>query len=32
MGYCEDIRKMIGNSPLIFVRPSVAIINNKSEI
>ncbi|NHC41543.1 NUDIX domain-containing protein [Bacillus sp. MM2020_1] len=32
MGYCEDIRKMIGNSPLIIVRPSVAIINNKGEI
>lgn len=32
MGYCEDIREMIGNSPLIIVRPSVAIINNKREI
>jgi ADP-ribose pyrophosphatase YjhB (NUDIX family) len=32
MGYCEDIREMIGNSPLIIVRPSVAIINNKGEI
>ncbi len=32
MGYCEEIREMIGNSPLIFVRPSVAIINNKGEI
>ncbi|MFC9601127.1 NUDIX domain-containing protein [Peribacillus butanolivorans] len=32
MGYCEDIREMIGNSPLIVVRPSVAIINNKGEI
>ncbi|MFF2448191.1 NUDIX domain-containing protein [Neobacillus sp. NPDC058068] len=32
MGYCEDIREMIGDSPLIIVRPSVAIINNKGEI
>lgn len=32
MGYCEDIREMIGDSPLIIVRPSVAIINNKGEV
>lgn len=32
MGYCEDIREMIGNSPLIIVRPSVAIINKNGEI
>ncbi|MEH7126164.1 NUDIX domain-containing protein [Bacillus sp. JJ1532] len=32
MGYCEDMREMIGNTPLIFVRPSVAIINNQGEI
>ena len=32
MGYCEDIREMIGDSPLIIVRPSVAIINDKEEI
>ncbi|WP_235178989.1 NUDIX domain-containing protein [Bacillus cihuensis] len=32
MGYCEDMREMIGNAPLIIVRPSVAIINNKGEI
>lgn len=32
MGYCEDMREMIGDSPLIIVRPSVAIINNKGEI
>lgn len=32
MGYCEDIRETIGNSPLIIVRPSVAILNNKGEI
>ena len=32
MGYCEDIREMIGNSPLIVVRPSVAILDNKGQI
>lgn len=32
MDYCEEIRKMIGDSPLIIVRPSVAIINDKEEI
>ncbi|WP_026575534.1 NUDIX domain-containing protein [Bacillus sp. UNC438CL73TsuS30] len=32
MGYCEDMREMIGDSPLIIVRPSVAIINDKGEI
>ena len=32
MDYCEEMREMIGNSPLIMVRPSVAIINNKGEI
>lgn len=32
MGYCEDIREMIGNAPLLIVRPSVAIINKKEEI
>lgn len=32
MGYCEDIREMIGDSPLIIVRPSVAIINKKGEV
>ncbi|MBT2724304.1 NUDIX domain-containing protein [Bacillus sp. ISL-46] len=32
MGYCEVIRKMIGNSPLIIVRPSVAIVNRDQEI
>ncbi|QCJ41254.1 NUDIX domain-containing protein [Bacillus sp. S3] len=32
MGYCEEIREQIGNSPLIVVRPSVAIINNNGEI
>lgn len=26
MGYCENIREMIGKSPLIVVRPSVAIL------
>lgn len=32
MDYCEEIRKMIGNTPLIVVRPSVAIMNEKGEI
>ncbi|MED1466992.1 NUDIX domain-containing protein [Bacillus salipaludis] len=32
MGYCEEIREMIGDCPLIIVRPSVAIINDKREI
>lgn len=32
MGYCEDMREMIGNSPLIIVRPSVVILNNKGEV
>lgn len=32
MSYCDDIRKMIGNSPLIIVRPSVAIINKTGEV
>ena len=32
MGYCEDIREMIGNFALIMVRPSVAIVNNSGEI
>lgn len=32
MDYCEEIREMIGNAPLIVVRPSVAILNNIGEI
>jgi ADP-ribose pyrophosphatase YjhB (NUDIX family) len=32
MGYCEVMREMIGDSPLIIVRPSVVIINGKGEI
>ncbi len=32
MGYCENIREMIGNSPLIIVRPSVAILDTNGEI
>lgn len=27
MGYVEDLRQLVGNQPLILVRPSVAIIN-----
>lgn len=32
MDYCEEMREMIGNAPLIVVRPSVTIMNNKGEI
>jgi ADP-ribose pyrophosphatase YjhB (NUDIX family) len=32
MSYCENMREMIGNTPLIIVRPSVAIINHYGEI
>ncbi|MEK3992881.1 MULTISPECIES: NUDIX domain-containing protein [Robertmurraya] len=32
MGYCEDLREMIGNSPLIIIRPSVVIVNNYGEV
>lgn len=32
MGYCEEMREMIGDSPLIIVRPSVVIVNDKGEI
>lgn len=32
MGYIEDLRKMIGNHPLILVRPSVAIVNKVGQL
>jgi ADP-ribose pyrophosphatase YjhB (NUDIX family) len=32
MGYIEDLREIVGNRPLIFVRPSVAIINKLGQI
>ncbi|WP_141432554.1 NUDIX domain-containing protein [Bacillus sp. 03113] len=32
MSYCDEMRKMIGTSPLIIVRPSVVIINQNGEI
>lgn len=32
MDYCKTMREKIGNSPLIIVRPSVTIMNNKDEI
>ena len=32
MGYIESIREMIGNSPIILVRPSILIINPQGEI
>lgn len=28
MDYCEKMREMIGNAPLIIMRPSVAILNH----
>jgi len=32
MGYIENIRSLIGNSPLILVRPSVLILNKQGEL
>lgn len=32
MGYVEDLRRLVGNQPLILVRPSVAIINQYGQI
>ncbi|GIP18064.1 DNA mismatch repair protein MutT [Paenibacillus montaniterrae] len=32
MGYIEDIRKLVGNQPLILVRPSAVIINSLGQI
>lgn len=32
MGYIEDLRSMIGNYPLILVRPSVVLINKLGQI
>ncbi|WP_054957996.1 NUDIX hydrolase [Paenibacillus dakarensis] len=32
MGYIEDLRKIVGNHPLILVRPSAAIINGYGQI
>ncbi|AZS14913.1 NUDIX hydrolase [Paenibacillus lutimineralis] len=32
MGYVEDLRKQVGNQPLILVRPSAAIINEFGQI
>lgn len=32
MDYCGKMREMIGNSPLIMVRPSVVIMNHAGEI
>ncbi|WP_223592336.1 NUDIX domain-containing protein [Neobacillus bataviensis] len=32
MDYCKMMRSMIGNTPLIIVRPSVAIMNHQGEI
>lgn len=32
MGYIETLRGLVGNTPLILVRPSVLIVNDKCEI
>lgn len=32
MGYIEDLRKVVGNQPLILVGVAVAVINEKGEI
>lgn len=32
MGYIENLRKLIGHEPVIFVRPSVVVINESQEI
>lgn len=32
MGFVEDLRKQVGNQPLILVRPSAAIINEFGQI
>ncbi|MBW7474780.1 NUDIX domain-containing protein [Paenibacillus oenotherae] len=32
MGYIESLREMIGNTPIILVRPSILILNPKGEI
>ncbi|MUT68807.1 NUDIX hydrolase [Paenibacillus sp. NEAU-GSW1] len=32
MGYIESLRQMIGNSPIILVRPSILILNQTGEI
>ena len=32
MGYIEDLRKVVGNQPLILVGVAVAVINNEGEI
>ena len=32
VGYIEDLREVVGNRPLILVRPSVAIINKYGQI
>lgn len=32
MGYIESLREMVGNAPVILVRPSILILNNSGEI
>ncbi|MFF2089670.1 NUDIX hydrolase [Paenibacillus sp. NPDC058174] len=32
MGYIEELRALVGNQPLILVRPSAAIVNQRGQI
>jgi len=32
MGYIEELRALVGNQPLILVRPSAAIVNQEGQI
>lgn len=32
MGYIEELRELVGNQPLILVRPSVAVVNKFGQI
>ncbi|WP_370627171.1 hypothetical protein [Psychrobacillus sp. INOP01] len=32
MGYIEDIRRVVGNQPLILVGVAVAVINERGEL
>ena len=32
MGYIEDLRKVVGNQPLILVGVAIAVINERGEL
>lgn len=32
MGYIESLREMVGNAPVILVRPSILILNKSGEV